>query len=123
MPAFRISTPYSEAFVDTEILFNTKEKALNSKIGKTEIIEEDTSIEKDYIYLPYQYKTGGKQKIGEEYKLKILDKTYIFKIKGFFNNISLGTYMNGIVQFIVDENTYNEMQNNFEKWIYISEGP
>lgn len=113
MLAFSISTPYSDGFVDAEALFNAKEKVLNSRIGKTEIVEEDASIEKDYIYLPYQYKTGGKQKIGEEYEIKISNKTYKFKIKGFANNMALGSYAGTLVQFIVDENTYNELQNSY----------
>lgn len=82
---------------------------MGAKIGKSEIIEEDTSITGTYIYLPYQYHTGGNCNLGDDYKLTISGKDYTFKIKGFINNITMGSINTGTLLMIVDDDTYKSI--------------
>lgn len=117
---FLTDTPYGEGTVTPLVLLENAETALNCEIGKTEIIEEDLSILFEYIYLPYQYHTGGNYNIGDDYELKILDKVYKFKIRGFTNNIITGSYNCGTINAIVDDITYNKIaENTQEPWKYI----
>lgn len=108
-----LDTPYSDGKVTTLVMFENEELISNAKIGKTEIVEEDKKITGKYVYLPYQYHTGGKYNIGDNYEIQILDKTYNLKIKGFLNNIGSGSYNSGSVIFMVDDFTYNNLQENF----------
>ncbi len=117
---FLTDTSYGEGTVTPLVLLENTETALNCEIGKTEIIEEDLAILSEYIYLPYQYHTGGNYNIGDDYELKILDKIYNFKIKGFTNNIITGSYNCGTINAIVDDITYNKIiENTQEPWKYI----
>lgn len=117
---FLTDTPYGEGTVTPLVLLENAETALNCEIGKTEIIEEDLAILSEYIYLPYQYHTGGNYNIGDDYELKILDKIYNFKIKGFTNNIITGSYNCGTINAIVDDITYNKIiENTQEPWKFI----
>lgn len=117
---FLTDTSYGEGTVTPLVLLENAETALNCEIGKTEIIEEDLAILSEYIYLPYQYHTGGNYNIGDDYELKILDKIYNFKIKGFTNNIITGSYNCGTINAIVDDITYNKIiENTQEPWKFI----
>lgn len=107
-------TPYNDGTTTPFVTIEKEEVAFNtnSKIGKTEIVEEDKNITENYMYLPYQYHTGGKYNIGDNYEIKVMDKTYNFKVKGFINNIVLGSYNCGNILVVVNENTYNEICQN-----------
>lgn len=107
-----LSTVYASGNTVINVLFSTKDDVLDSNIGKTEIVEEDKSIKDNYIYLPYQYHTGGNINIGDKYELKISGKTYNFNVKGFHNNVMVGSTNNLIVLFITDNYSYNEIYNN-----------
>ena len=110
-----LETPYGDGKVATLAMFETKNIMLNEKIGKTQIVEEDNLITSDYIYLPYQYHTGGQYNIGENYEITILDKTYNLKIKGFLNNIGSGSYNAGTIIMLLDDSTYNEIEKKFNE--------
>ena len=58
---------YSSGTVTAYVIYDIYDKIMNAEIGKTEIVEEDTSISGSYIYLPYQFHTGGQINIGENY--------------------------------------------------------
>lgn len=115
----KLSTPYASGTSITNVLFSTKDYMLESKIGKTEIVEEDSSIEGTFIYLPNQYHTGGGYKIGDKYELIISDNTYNFTIKGFLNNFMLGQTNGGSILVFTDNDTYNEICSKQEQTIYV----
>lgn len=100
---------YGEGTVSTFVMIDTYERIMSSKIGKSEIVTEDKSITKDYIYLPYQLHTGGKINLGDMYDLEILDKTYTLKVKGFLNNIVSGSYNAGNVLVGVSKDIYDRI--------------
>ncbi len=107
---------YGEGTVDPTVLINKKDDILSNKIGKTEIVEEDESITGSYIYLPNQFNTGGGIKIGDEYKL---DK-YNYKVKGFFNNITYGSHNCGTIKVIVDDESYEKLNDEIQvPWRFI----
>ena len=106
---YAVVTKYGDGEVTPNIVFEKKDSALNARIGKSEIVEEDNSISGIFIYLPYQYHTGGKFNLGDEFKVTILGKEYTFKIKGFINNITMGSYNTGDLLMIVDDDTYNDI--------------
>lgn len=114
-----LSTPYASGNTIVNVLFSTKDYMLDSKIGKTEIVEEDSSIEGTYIYLPNQYHTGGGYKIGDKYELIISDNKYNFTIKGFLNNFMLGQTNAGSILVFTDNDTYNEISSEQEQTIYV----
>lgn len=117
--ALKSTTPYANGNTVPRVVYCTKDSILDSKIGKTEILNEDTSIKEDYIYLPNQYRTGGGYKVGDKYELQILEKNYNFTIKGFLNNFMLGQTNNGTILAVVDKNTYNEIYSSEIDAIYI----
>lgn len=108
-------TSYGDGTVTAFVVLENGEQAFNCKIGKSEIAQEDTNISSEYIYLPYQYNTGGKYNTGDDFELKILDKVYKFKIKGFINNIVTGSYNCGTINVVVDDDTYNKIVENTQE--------
>lgn len=86
--------------------------ALNRRLSKIEIIEEDKSIKENYIYLPYHIHTGGGINIGDTYKLKLSDKTYTFKVKGFINTIYSGSYNMNKYEMMISDKEYGIIEKN-----------
>lgn len=105
-------TVSSIKFNDGEITPNIlimKKDALNRNISKLEIIEEDKSIDSNYIYLPYHLHTGGKINIGDTYKIEFPTKIYEYKVKGFTNTIHGGSYNMNRYDMIVSDEDYDKM--------------
>ena len=75
------------------------------------LMDVDESIKENYIYLPNQFNVGGKHKVGEIFELKVVNKTYKYKIKGFINSIGLGSYNAGAVKVVVPKVEYNTISN------------
>ena len=87
--------------------------ALNRRLSKIEIIEEDNNITSNYIYVPYHLHTGGGINIGDTYKIKYPSNTYTFKVKGYINSIYAGSYnINKYEMLISDEDYYNILYEN-----------
>ena len=82
---------------------------LDDEIDRIEIIEEDSSIEKDYVYVPYQFHTGGGYEIGDKYSFEIYGEKIETVIKGFINTTYFGCNNNGIFLFIVDDARYDKL--------------
>lgn len=101
---------YNDGTINTTVIIEDEESALNAKIGKIELMDVDESIKKNYIYLPNQFKVGGKHKVGEMFELKVANKTYKYKIKGFINSIGLGSYNAGAVKVVVPKIEYDTIR-------------
>lgn len=102
------SVPFGSGKVVMHVQVNNSE-AFNKKVGRTEVVEEDTSIESNYIYLPYQFYTSKSNEIGDTYSIELLGKKYDLTVKGFTNNTYFGCNNNGTYEFIVDDQTFDEM--------------
>jgi len=112
--AYAVASKYGEGEITANFVLEEKDKVTNTRIGKTEIIDEDNSITDKYIYLPYQYYTGGNYKVGDNFKFTFSGKEYNLKIKGFLNNITMGSYNTGNILVIVDHDTCTDFRNHFK---------
>ena len=111
-----------DLFVQTSIKFNEgeitpyvnfiKSEALNRNISKIEIIEEDTSIIDNYIYIPYHIHTGGGINIGDTYEIKFPTNTYSFKVKGYINTIYGGSYNMNQYHMLISDEDYAKIEND-----------
>ena len=111
-----------DLFVQTSIKFNEgeitpyvnfiKSEALNRNLSKIEIIEEDTSIIDNYIYIPYHIHTGGGINIGDTYEIKFPTNTYSFKVKGYINTVYGGSYNMNQYHMLISDEDYAKIENN-----------
>ncbi len=101
---------YGDGTINTTIIIENEETALNARIGKVELMDVDESITDNYIYLPNQLHVGGKHKVGDMFELKVSNKTYKYKIKGFINSIGLGSYNAGAIKVIIPKDEYDTIK-------------
>ena len=85
--SYMVAMPYANGNIVSTVVFSTKDEVLKSRLGKTEILDEDASTKENFIYLPNQYRTGGGYKVGDKYEFQISDTKYNLTIKGFLNNV------------------------------------
>ncbi|MBR3041011.1 MAG: FtsX-like permease family protein [Lachnospiraceae bacterium] len=105
-----VSVPFGAGKVVMHIHVNNPD-AFERKMAKTEIILEDESITENYIYLPYQFYTSDSNKIGDIYSFELNGKTYDLTVRGFVNTTYFACNNNGTYEFIVDQDTYDEIRN------------
>ena len=96
----------------TPIISIINSEHLNRKLSKIEILEEDTSITENFIYVPYHIHTGGGLNIGDTYELKFPSKTYQFVIKGYLNTIYAGSYSMNRYEMLVSDQDYTKILND-----------
>lgn len=96
----------------TPIISIINSEHLNRKLSKIEILEEDTSITENFIYVPYHIHTGGGLNIGDTYELKFPSKTYQFVIKGYLNTIYAGSYSMNRYEMLVSDEDYTKILND-----------
>lgn len=94
----------------TPIVDLINSSALNRKLSKIKILEEDKKIKENYIYIPYHIHTGGGINIGDTYKIKLPDKTYKFKVKGYINTIYAGSYNMNKYEFLISDKDYDSVK-------------
>ena len=82
--------------------------AFDRKLSKVEIIEENKKIDSNYVYLPYQYHTGGNINLNDNYDITYKNKTYTVKVKGFINSTFGGCNNMGVVEMIFSDDFYNQ---------------
>lgn len=103
-----ISLPFGNGTLAPQLLLNN-ESAFHKGMDRTEIVIEDESIKEDYIYLPYQFNTSGGYEIGDTYSFELLGTNYSFTVKGFTTNTFFGCNNCGSYEFIIDNNSYDEI--------------
>ncbi len=103
-----ISIPFGANEIVTNVQV-VDDSILDNELGRTEIITEDKSIKKDYIYLPYQYYTSKTCDIGDTFTIELLSKKYDFTVKGFTNTTYFGCNNCGAFEYIVDDDSYKEI--------------
>ncbi|MBR1861854.1 MAG: ABC transporter permease [Lachnospiraceae bacterium] len=84
-------------------------RAFETKMNRTEIITEDTSITEGYIYLPYQFFTSGGYDLGDVYTFELLGKKYSFDVRGFINTTYFGCNNAGNYEFVIDDESYEKL--------------
>ena len=109
------SLPFGTGNVSIDIAISDK-SAFEKKMDKMEVITEDQSIKDDYIYLPYQFYTGGGIRIGDKFDFQIEGVEYSFTVKGFTAVTYGGCNNTALFALIVDDRNYNEiLERNGEK--------
>ena len=85
------------------------EKSFDREISKVEIVKESSKVVGDYIYLPYQFHTGGGINLLDDYTMKINNTTYTCKVKGFINSTFGGCNNVGSLEIIASDSIYNKI--------------
>ena len=86
--------------------------AFDRKMARTEVVTEDETIKNDYIYLPYQFYTGGGFNIGDKYSFTVYGEKYTYTVKGFTSSIYFGCNNTGCFEFIVDDMSFLKMRED-----------
>ena len=103
-----ISSKYGSG-VNSNNVYMENSSAFDREMSKVEIIEENNDINLNYIYLPYQYHTGGDINLNEDYEMKIKNNTYVAKVKGFINSTFGGCNNMGKVEIILSDELYDQV--------------
>ncbi len=104
-----LSMPFGSAEMTNSLKVGRVETTTSKKLARTEICEEDASVEGDFIYLPYQFKTSGGYHVGDDYTLTISGETYDLRIKGFLNTVYGGCNNSGLYESCVSDEVYDRM--------------
>ena len=107
--------------IQTSIKFNAGEvtpniniinsSSLKRNLSRVEILEEDSSIVDNYIYVPYHLHSGGGINIGDTYDIKFPSKTYTFNVRGYINPIFAGSYNMNRYEMLVSDEAYDRLLN------------
>ena len=104
-----LSMPFGSGEMTNSLKVGRVETTTSKKLARTEICEEDASVNGDFIYLPYQFKTSGGYHVGDDYKLTISGETYDLRIKGFLNTVYGGCNNSGLYESCVSDEVYDRM--------------
>ena len=85
------------------------DSAFTRPMNTFEVIKEDTSINEDYIYLPYQFNTSGGFETGDTFELTDSGKTYSYKVRGFLNVVYGGCNNTALFAVVVDNGSYKKI--------------
>ena len=103
-----IPLPFGTGDVSIDISLNDS-SAFNRQMDKVEVIMEDTSVTGDYIYLPYQFYSGGGKRLGDAFEFEVEGVKYSFTVKGFTALTYGGCNNAALFSFVVDDDTYNKI--------------
>ena len=77
-----IPIPFGTGDVSIDISLSDS-SAFSREMDRVEVILEDSSVTGDYIYLPYQFYTGGGIRLNDTFDFELEGVKYIFTVKGF----------------------------------------
>jgi len=103
------SLPFGNGDITLDV-FVDDHKAFNKEMAQTRLVEEDSSINRRYVYLPYQIHSSGGFNAGDTYTFTLGGKEYSLAIKGFTVSTFCDNSNYGCYELIVDDATYAEMQ-------------
>ena len=103
-----IPLPFGTGNVSIDIALNDS-SAFSRKLDRMEVITEDQSVTGSYIYLPYQFYTGGGIKLKDTFEFAVEGVTYSFTVKGFTAVTYGGCNNTAMYTFVVDDDTYNRI--------------
>ena len=103
-----IPLPFGTGNVSIDIALNDS-SAFSRKLDRMEVITEDQSVTGSYIYLPYQFYTGGGIKLKDTFEFAVEGVKYSFTVKGFTAVTYGGCNNTAMYTFVVDDDTYNRI--------------
>ena len=104
--------PYGDGELSVGLIVANK-SVFDNKRDKTEIVKEDKNIKDNYIYLPYQFYTGGGVEIGDEYSFTFENTVRSYTVRGFINTVYFGCNNNGIYLFVLDDKSYDDFKTQY----------
>ena len=103
-----IPLPFGTGNVSIDIALNDS-SAFSRKLDRMEVITEDQSVTGSYIYLPYQFYTGGGIKLKDTFEFAVEGVKYSFTVKGFTAVTYGGCNNTAMYTFVIDDDTYNKI--------------
>lgn len=100
--------PYNGGEINGWLVFLEKQEALTRSIGKVEIVEEGNLT--SGVYLPMIYKSGDIA-IGRQVEISIGSHKETYTVCGFFNSIMMGSHNCSMIEIVLTEDKYTELQN------------
>lgn len=67
------------------------------------------------IYIPYRFQVGGGYKLGDTFTLNYSNRTYSYRIAGFFESALLGNIDMGMIKFMLPGNAYHDLEQELEE--------
>ncbi len=98
---------YNDGEINSELVIFEKQTALSRLIGQIEIVE-DSKIQSG-IYMPILYKSGDIA-VGKTIKVTIGSNEVTYTVCGFFNSVMIGSHNCGMVEVILTEDKYKELE-------------
>ena len=95
----------------TSVVSVSDKSAFSREMNRMEVVNEDTSITENYVYLPYQFYTAGGFNLGDTFEYDNSGTTYSFKVRGFVNLAYGGCNNNGRFSLVVDDKSYEDIKD------------
>ncbi|MGG3506734.1 FtsX-like permease family protein [Paenibacillus lautus] len=93
--------------------FSTSAAILNADLSRTiaplRLIEESRTELGRRIYLPFSLKVNGDYRLGDHFKLTYQNKTYGYRVAGFFESTLMGSTRLGMLKFYLPGDDYSEL--------------
>lgn len=87
-------------------LFNSDAKRHFSSL---KLIQKLAPVQPDDIYVPYSFKTSGGYKLGDPFTITFQEKSFSYRVAGFFESTMLGTPSMGMMKFLLPDAAYREL--------------
>lgn len=97
---------YNGGELNSQMIFLDKDTALSRDIGRAEIVEDGGN---SGIYLPMLYRTDEID-VGKPFELSIGSNPVTYTVCGFFNSAMLGSHNCSIMEVILTEDKYEELE-------------
>lgn len=101
--------PYNGGTMTSEFVFMDKQTAVTRSVGKAEIVEDGNIA--SGVYLPMLYKTG-EYTVGKSIEISVGSTPVTYTISGFFNSVMLGSHNCALMQIILTEDKYAELEES-----------
>ncbi|WP_314587452.1 FtsX-like permease family protein [Paenibacillus terrigena] len=108
---------------DLDIATIIQDAGPERRISPLKLTEQLAETGENDIYMPISFKASGGYKLGDRLTMTYQDKTYTYRIAGFFEITMMGTNNNGMMKFVLPSRAYNELAHQLgdaEKGVMMS---
>ena len=102
--------PFDGSTLSSDLIISDK-SAFDRKLSVVEIVDEDTSVTSDYVYLPYVFHTSGKFNVGDKFSFDLPNRKLDLTVRGFVIAPYFGVTNADNIEVILDDETYNEIKS------------
>lgn len=79
------------------------------RFSPPKLIDRLAPAQPDDIYVPYSFKTSGGYKLGDAFTVTYQDKSFRYRIAGFFESTMMGTPSMGIMKLLLPDAAYSQL--------------